>query len=88
MSNRSTELTEQQRRAMQEARRLLAPHFPGETLRLYVPQQSVEVKLALQARVRHALEQGEAPAVIARREGITDRYVRVLRGRFVQKEFA
>lgn len=88
MTNRRTDLTEQQRQAMQQARRLLAPHFPGETLRLYVPQRSVECKMALQADVRQALERGEPPAAIARRLGITDRYVRALRGRFVQREAA
>lgn len=82
-SNRRTDLTPQQRDALEHARRLLSPHFAGETLKLYVPQGCVQAKLEREQRIRAALEQGVAPPVIARREGVSDRYVRALRGRFV-----
>jgi hypothetical protein len=81
--NRRTELTREQRTALAEARRLLSPLFAGQTLNLYVPEGCVDAKVERERRIRAALEQGEPASVIARREGVSDRYVRALRGRFV-----
>lgn len=79
---RRTELTTAQREAMEYARRLLAPHFPGETLRLYVPQQAIDQKLQREARIREQLQAGQKPLEVARREGVSRTYVYALRGRF------
>ena len=79
---RVTLMTDEQRLALDQARRLLTPHFPGETLRLYVPRCSVQRKLEREARVREALLAGLAPLEVARREGVSRTYVYALRGRF------
>lgn len=84
-ARRITELTDQQRQAIDHARRLLAPHFPGETVRLYCPQQAIEAKLERESRIREALCAGLAPAEISRREGVSRRTVYALRGRLVCK---
>lgn len=82
MAVRITDLTDEQRRVIEQARRLLSPHFPGETLKLYVPQRLIDAKLEREQRVRDALRAGLKPREIASREGVSDRYVRALRGRF------
>lgn len=79
---RRTELTPEQRAALQTARRVLEPHFPGEKVSMYCRTRSVEVKLQLEARIRDALVAGERPVDVARREGVSHVYVYKLRGRF------
>ena len=84
---RDTDLTLEQRCALAQARLLLQPHFAGEQLRLYVPRQAVEQKLAREARIRQQLLEQREPVQIARQEGVTPQYVRVLRARLTAKRF-
>lgn len=87
-ARRITELTDQQRQAIDHARRLLAPHFPGETLRLYVPAQAIEMKLAREARIRDALGAGLTVRQIARTEGCSVGLVSGIKGRVRRGTFA
>ena len=52
--------------------------FGGE--RIYGPQVNRVEREQARARIAQALESGEPPALIARREGVTDRHVRKVRG--------
>lgn len=53
----------------------------GEQLRVYVAKVDDEHRDARQERIHAAIRSGEAPTVIARREGVTERHVRRMRGR-------
>lgn len=78
---RNTSMSDEQRAAVERARRLLAPHFAGEEVRLYVPREAAERKIERERRIRLSLEAGLSTAAIARAEDVSDRYVRALRGR-------
>jgi hypothetical protein len=59
----------------------LAKRFGGETLKLYFPRLGGMQRKARDERIEAALGAGEAPAVIAKRERISPRWVRKFRGR-------
>lgn len=52
--------------------------FGGE--RIYGPRTNQVEREQARLRIAQAIEAGEPPAVIARREGVTDRHVRKVRG--------
>lgn len=62
----------------------------GEMSRLYggceiiisVPKVAAEVRRARAMRIADAISRGEAPAVVAQREGVSARHARRVRGRF------
>jgi hypothetical protein len=54
--------------------------FGGE--RIYGPQTNLAERERARQRIAIALQNGEPPTEIARREGVTDRHVRKLRGTF------
>jgi DNA invertase Pin-like site-specific DNA recombinase len=83
-----TELTEQQREAIDQARRLLAPHFPGETLRLYCPRQAVEYRERLHRQVAELLAANVAQREISRRVGISVGTVASINGRIRRGMFS
>lgn len=71
------------REAMRETARSVLDHefrrmFGGELLQLYVPKIEREQR---DARIAAALEAGADPKDVAKREALTDRHVRRLRGR-------
>jgi DNA-binding NarL/FixJ family response regulator len=53
----------------------------GEQLRIYVPKIKQEHRDERQARIKAALQQGEARSSIAKRENVSERYVRIIRDR-------
>jgi hypothetical protein len=59
----------------------LSDAFGGEQLRLYVPKPDMQHRIAREARITAAVSAGEAPNVIAKREKVTARWVRKVRGR-------
>ena len=83
MKSRHTDLTDEQRTAMAHARDLLAPHFGGETVRLYLPKMAIELKLAREERMRTALSRGEPPGAVAQHEGVSRRTVYAFRTRLL-----
>jgi hypothetical protein len=82
LAERATEMSPEARRALDRARKVLQPYFPGETMRLYVPQKDAIARAELRRRIERALRRGERPREIAAREKVSERYVRQLRGRF------
>lgn len=80
-ARRITELTDQQREAIDHARRLLAPHFPGETLRLYVPQQAMECRERLHRQIAELLAASVPQREISRRTGASKGLVSSISGR-------
>ena len=81
--SRDTDMTIEQRLALDQARRLLQPHFAGEQVRLYVPRTAIELKLQREQRIRQSLQQQQPARVIAEREGVSRQYVSALRGRIM-----
>lgn len=73
-------MTEQQRAALEQARRLLQPHFPGEQVRLHVPAKQ---ECAAALRIAEALRAGEDIRAISRREDVSIRWVRIVRSRLI-----
>jgi hypothetical protein len=59
----------------------LYEYSAGEQLRFYPPKIKPEHRRARQSRIEAALRAGEAHIVIAEREKVTERYVRIIRGR-------
>lgn len=59
----------------------LREDFPGcgERLRLYVPHVDQQQRAARRHRILQALQAGEAPRLIARRERVSEQWVRQLR---------
>jgi hypothetical protein len=55
--------------------------FPGEQLRMYIPKFGSAQRKERDERIAAAIAAGEAPDDIAKRESITVRHVRRLRGR-------
>ncbi len=83
IKRRLTDLTDEQRRALDVARHLLIPHFPGETVKLYVPRSCNldHVREERDRRIEAALAAGDAPEVIVRREDVSKRHLRRIRAR-------
>lgn len=59
----------------------LAAMFGGEEVRLYVPKTVPDLRAARDERIARAIEQGEPPQQVARREAVSERHVRRVRGR-------
>lgn len=55
--------------------------FGGDQLRMYVPRVSAEQRQERDERIGDALEDGAPPDEVAKRERLSDRHVRRLRGR-------
>lgn len=87
--NSASELTAEQRRALDAARQALAPHFAGEVLKLYVPkgreQQRRQAELAavqvLQRLAESPPQVRPLDSEIARRLGLSVRTLRRIRAR-------
>jgi formiminotetrahydrofolate cyclodeaminase len=79
LRRRITEMTDEQRRALDEARRILQPFFAGESVRLHLPKILSEERQARHDRIAHALQLGEDPRAISRREDVSLRTVRHIR---------
>jgi hypothetical protein len=62
-------------------RELLREMAQGEQLRVYVGKIDEEQRDARQGRIEAAIRSGEAPMIIAKREGVSERHVRRMRGR-------
>lgn len=75
-------MTDEQRRAIATAVEALRPHFPGENMRLYVPRSDAKARAEQRRRIVRALKNGDPAALIAKREDVSERYVRKLRGAF------
>lgn len=73
---RGTDLTPEQQAAVDEARRLLQPLFPGEVVRLYIPKVPPAVRQQRLQKVLTGLAANHSHADIARRAGCSTRYVR------------
>ena len=78
---RRSDMTETQRQAIEQARRLLQPFFAGETVRVDIPKILSEDRQARQARIYEALRRGEQTMAIASREDVTVRLVQLVRRR-------
>lgn len=59
----------------------LSELFGGEQLRLYVPIVGSQQRSARNERIAAAIDAGDAPEVIAKRESVSTRWVRKIRGR-------
>lgn len=68
---RSCEWTAQQRQAIDDARRLLQPHFPGENVRLYVPARAHEVRMQADQQARELLAMGYSVRIVAGKTGMS-----------------
>lgn len=77
---RYTEMTQEQRRVLEEVRLLLVPHFPGEQVRLHIPKKE---ERAAATRIAEALRAGDDVRVISRREDVSIRWVRMVRSRLI-----
>jgi hypothetical protein len=66
---------------MREAFGLYAGDRLTSRLRLYVAERSPDERLQQRRRILEALAKGEDAAAIAKREGVTARWVRVLRAK-------
>ena len=75
---RIAHLSDDQRRAVDQARELLWPHFKGETVKLYVPAVSQESRAGRNQRIFQALCAGGLPEAISRTEGVALRTVQRL----------
>jgi Mor family transcriptional regulator len=76
-----TELTPEQRIAIDQARRLLSPYFSGETLRLYLPRMHGEDREQRDRRILESLQLGKSMTEIAQREDCSRRLVYKVRAR-------
>ena len=77
----ASELTPAQREALQAARRILRPHFVGETVSLYVPLIDPQDRRARRLQVLEALAAGASVAEVACDFSITQRWVQKIRQR-------
>lgn len=59
----------------------LSSMFGGEEVRFYVPKAATDLRVARDERIATAIAAGEPPATVAKRENITERHVRNIRGR-------
>lgn len=80
---RRTELTPEQRAAIHTARRLLEPHFPGETVRMYVPARALEHKLQVEQEIASGLAAGLSIRAVASAQGVSVGYVAAVKKRRV-----
>lgn len=60
----------------------LARLFGGSEVTFFVPKLGAEARRVREERIADALARGEAPASVARREGVSERHARRVRGRF------
>jgi hypothetical protein len=75
----SDEFTPEQRQAIIAARRILAPHFAGETLSIYVPLMDPQDRRMRRLQVLEALAAGASVAEVACDFSITQRWVQKIR---------
>lgn len=75
---RNTELSAAEREALDSARRILAPYFAGQSLKVYVPTAP---KSARVNRIVSALQGGGDLLDISRTECVSLRWVRTIRRR-------
>ena len=59
----------------------LCNHFSGEQIRLYIPKFGGETRKARDERIAAAIVAGEAAPIVAKRESVSERHVRRVRGR-------
>ena len=59
----------------------LRSHFGGEQIRLYIPKFGGETRKARDERITAAIAAGEPPPSVAKREAVSERHVRRVRGR-------
>jgi Mor family transcriptional regulator len=59
----------------------LRSHFGGEQVRLYIPKFGGETRKARDERITAAIAAGEAAPSVAKRESVSERHVRRVRGR-------
>lgn len=83
LRRRHTEMTEEQRLALNEARRILQPFFAGESVRLHLPKLLSEERQARHDRIAEALLAGDDPRSISRREDVCLRTVTQIRVRVI-----
>lgn len=81
LATRATEFTPDERRIIAKFLREMRQTRPGEILKLYVPKHDALERSAQRRRIVRALKAGEAPASIAKREGVSEGHVRKMRGR-------
>jgi Mor family transcriptional regulator len=60
----------------------LSAMFGGEEVRFYVPKVATDLRRARDERIAAALEAGESAETVAKRERLSERRVRQVRGRF------
>jgi hypothetical protein len=60
----------------------LSSMFGGEEVRFYVPKVATDLRRARDERIAASLQAGETPEAVAKREHISERRVRQVRGRF------
>jgi hypothetical protein len=60
----------------------LTSMFGGEEVRFYVPKVATDLRRERDERIAASLEAGEPPSQVAKRERISERRVRQMRGRF------
>jgi DNA invertase Pin-like site-specific DNA recombinase len=75
-SSRWDASTPAERAALEAALQLLAPHFPGEVVRLYVPKISAEQRQRQRETIACGLGQGLPATEIARLAGCSASWVR------------
>lgn len=80
LATRATDLTPEARRLIAKFRQDMRAHLPGETLKLYIPQHDAVARAEQRRRILRSLRAGEKAADIAKREGVSERFVRQLRG--------
>ena len=81
MRRRITELTEHQREVIDQARKILSPFFPGEEVRLYVPEKTDDDRMRRDMRIAEMLSSGLSAPEISRAVDMSIRHVRLVRGR-------
>ncbi|MEY2686973.1 MAG: Mor transcription activator family [Pseudomonadota bacterium] len=81
LRRRCSDMTDDQRAALLRARAILSQHFPGETLKVYVPRHDPLEAAERTHRIAEALRRGESILTIAQREQVSVRQVRRVRGR-------
>jgi Mor family transcriptional regulator len=59
----------------------LASMFGGEEVRFYVPKAATDLRIARDERIAAALAAGESASDVAKREQLSERHVRRVRGR-------
>ena len=83
---RATEMTDEQRAAMDAARALLAPYFPGEAVKLYLPKRLGSERERRDQRIAEAVASGADLHTIAQRENVSLRHVQMMRKRIVERK--